>query len=421
MINNKTILEDTDHIFDYAKVEWNGPEGYTIVVPANDTNVMASAELLQKYYKNIGFELMIKTDNEPETEKEILVGKTSRKESSKKLSEANIRVSLKGAKLAIEGGHYVTVDSAVKKLIRLSPEANYIYEFDIYTDFTSIKPGGYVYVWGDEFEGDGLDTNKWSFIPKMGGSEEVEICTDKDIIDVNEGRLKLHAVSEIDEKTGKRKYRIPCSVVSQEKMNYVYGYVEVRSRVPYKTGCWPSFWLQSTAELSGKRNKAYMVEVDVYEIFRTNEDHSTIHKWYEAEFDFNKRYCPERQHGVEVSRRTTQCVDDTNNKYVFEQTPELTYEYHTYGYEWTPTEIKMSVDGKVHLVFDITKSFDEYPDMDGFHDPQFFIFNNHIFRHDISIASKSIETSPESLPACHYIDYIRLYQKPDEGKLYIAD
>ena len=189
-------------------------------------------------------------------------------------------------------------------------------------------------------------------------------------------------------------------------MNYIYGYVEVRSRIPYKAGCWPSFWTRSTDYLQGSRFYDYMVEVDIYEIFRTTQAYSTLHKWYK---------------GGGSTNTANGDVEDNPNYYTFEYTPSLTFEYHTYGYEWTPTEIKMSVDGKVFCTFDITKSFDNKSGMEGFHDPQYFIFNNHLFHPEISSACISITAANDSLPAAHYVDYIRLYQKDGVGKVYTAE
>ncbi|MBQ5910547.1 MAG: family 16 glycosylhydrolase [Clostridia bacterium] len=402
---DETDYSDTDHLFDYKKVSWNGPEGYVIIVPKGGEAAQKTAELLKNYYLELGVELEIKDDSISETEKEILIGKTTRKQSST-LKENEMKVSLKGEKLVFEGGHDVTVDSAVKKFIRLSPQINEAYTFSLSTDFKSTLSGNlanYQYVWGDEFEGIGLDPEKWHTAVNMKGSKQVELSRDKSVIDVNDGRLKLHAIHCFNNNRANTKYRVPYSVVTQKTMNYIYGYAEVRSRIPYKAGCWPSFWTRSTDYLQGSRNYDYMVEVDIYEIFRTTHAYATLHKWYKTGGSTN----------------TANGYVATNpNRHVFEYTPSLTFEYHTYGYEWTPDEIKMSVDGKVFCTFDLNKSFDKNTDQSGFHDPQYFIFNNHIFHPEISTACVSITAANDSLPAAHYVDYIRLYQKSGVGKVY---
>lgn len=406
---DESAYSDTDHLFDYSKSDWHGPEGYVIIVPKDDVEAFDTAEALRDYYKELGFELPINDDSSAETAKEILIGNTSRVQSDKGLAENRMNVSLKGDKLVFEGGHSVTVDSAVKKFIRLAPKKGEAYVFGLTTDFKSTLSGeleGYKYVWGDEFEGNGLESTNWHAAVNMKGSRQVELSKETNVIDVKDGRLKLHALSYFNNNRQSTQYRVPYSVVTQKTMNYVYGYAEVRSRIPYKTGCWPSFWTRSTDYLQGHRNYDYMVEVDIYEIFRTTHAYATLHKWYKGGGSTNTA------HGY---------VATNPNRHVFEYTPSLTFEYHTYGYEWTPTEIKMSVDGKVFCTFDITKSFDKKDDMSGFHDPQYLIFNNHIFHPEVSSACTSITAAPESLPAEHYIDYVRLYQKDGVGKLYTAD
>ena len=68
---------DTDGDFDYQMVDWAGPDGYVIVVPAGDSEVKRSAEYLQTYYKEVlEVALQIVTDATAETSKEILVGAT---------------------------------------------------------------------------------------------------------------------------------------------------------------------------------------------------------------------------------------------------------------------------------------------------------------------------------------------------------
>ena len=421
----KVTYEDNDHLFDYKEETWDGPNGYVIVVPAGNADAKKSAGLLKDYYSEVlKVDLSIVTDNTKETDKEILIGNTKRSESVKDLDEGKISVSVKGKKLVFCAGHNVSLDSAVKKYIRLAPNQGKAFTFELDTDFKSELQGdhaGYKYVWGDEFEGNGVDFSKWDFITKMVGNDVVELSYEKNVVDVADGRLKLHALSYFNNNRKGTEYRIPGSVITQNKMNFVYGYLEIRSRVPYSPGVWASFWTQSTDALKGSRNYDYMLEVDIYEIFRTYGKHPNLIHWYPASFDYNARYEPNKTPGVAVSH-SIYPVGANLDVYWFDKSDKLNYEYHTYAYEWTPTEIKMYVDDECHVTYDITKAFfDKHQDMSSYHDPQHVIFNNHVFYPGISEACVSIALHPESLPACHYIDYIRLYQKPGQGELYTAD
>ena len=415
------VYEDNDHLFDFETVEWNGPDGYVIVVPKGNTSAKNSAKLLKDYYRDsFNIELSIVTDDTKPADKEIIIGKTNRQETDVTINEANLAVSVKGNKLVFDGGHNVTVDTAVKKYIRLAPEVNVAKTFSIETDFKSTLDDGYKYVWGDEFEGVGLDDSNWELIQKMAGNEVVEVSTDKAVVDVNDGRLKMHAISYFNKYKQDVEYRVPCSVVTQNKMNYVYGYAEIRARVPYSQGVWASWWTQGEGSLGVRKNFDYMVEVDMYEIFKTYEKTSYLIQWFPSEFDYNKRYEPDKTPGVSTSI-STGILKDFENVYRFEASPTLNYEYHIYGFEWTPEEMIMTVDGTVNARYDLSKPFSKHEDMSGFHDPQFFIFNTHLFYPGVSESDVSISTSPQSLPACHYIDYIRLYQKDGVGKLYTAN
>ena len=420
-VEEKKTYEDNDHLFDYKTEKWDGPKGYVIVVPAGNSQARESAELLQNYYTEAcGITLSIVTDKTAAKSKEILIGKTNRKESNKDIAEAELKVSINGSKLVFDGGHDVTVDSAVKKYIRLAPKASETNTFEIKTDFVSTLDGGYKYVWGDEFEGIGLDPKNWDLIAQMVGNEIVEVSTEKNVVDVQDGRLKMHALSYFNNDREGTQYRIPCSTVTQNKMNFVYGYMEIRARVPYSGGIWASWWAKSTDKLSGYKTPGQMSEVDMYEIFNTYGKYSCIIKWYiGSEFDYNKKHNLANP-GANVANYIYS-VSENPYAYRFEPSDTLNYEYHTYGWEWTKTEMKFDIDGVVHCTYDLTKSWDLEPGMEVFHDPHFIIFNNHVFFDGISSASDSVAKFPESLPAAHYVDYVRLYQKDDLGKLYIGE
>ena len=439
-------FEDKDHIFDYKTEKWDGPSGYIIVVPAGNTEAKNSAKYLQKYFKEaFNVSVSITTDTAAAKEKEILIGKTNREESDKDIAEADMNVAIKGTKLVFDGGHDTTVDSAVKKFTRVTTNAGEAATFKLSTDFMSSldtkyegQYAGYKYVWGEEFEGTGIETSWFQLIAKMAGSDRAEVSKEKNVVDVIDGRLKLHALSYFNNNREGTEYRIPCSPVTHETMNFKYGYAEIRARVPYKWGCFPSWWTQSTPGVCGYRTKDIMFEVDIFEIFNAWEKTPNLIQWYEAGFNYGGKY-PDcwklKELGVTPKPGEHQSIADcwvghNDQLYKWKEDPNLSNEYHTYGYEWTPTEINMTIDGKVHATFDISQPRDSYDEemMPGtnspvyFHDPQGFIFNNHIFLDGVSLASKSVAQYPKSLPSEYYIDWIRLYQKDDNGsKIYFDD
>lgn len=412
---NKTEeFVDKDGDFEFKLVDWDGPKGYVIVIPDGNEEAKNTAVDLQAFFKDTyKADLKIVTDKEKAVEKEILVGKTSREESNKEIAEAELKVSLQGEKLVFDGGHDVTVDSAALKYIRLAPEAGKAATFEIKTDFTSKKDGDYQYVWGDEFEGTDLDFTKWDLIPQMVATAMMEVSGDKETVFTKDGRVNLVAQRFFNPQAKETQFKVPASLVTLQKMNFVYGYAEIRARVPFEEGVWPSYWAKSTGYLKGQENVSnqYVVEFDVWEVFgHQSELMPCIHRWYFYDFDYYKEF------NVDKEKEDTSYHGAA--KWVFEDSENLDNEYHIYGWEWTPTEHIVYVDGKEYERIDITKSFDRNPDTAGFHDPQYIIFNNHLYPQDLQ-GPTLIANNLECLPATYSIDWFRLYQKPGVGELYV--
>lgn len=407
---------DTDGDFEYKTVDFKGPEGYVIVIPSDNSTAKESAEYLRDYYLNsFNISLQIVTDKTPEKSKEIIIGNTSRKQSKTDLAEGEISVFVDGDKLVFSGGHNVSVDSAVKKFVRLAPQKGYAFTFSIKTDFVSTMLDGYKYVWGDEYEGTDIDLSKWDFEARMAGTQLMRLSYDKEIVTTADGRLKLHAIrlKDMDDET--IQFKVPYSVLTRYKMNYQYGYAEIRARMPFDGGVWPSFWGTSDCSLGGQRNPKYHTEIDIFEVFGSEDTVvPNIHKWYTG-YDYVALHDKEHTSG----NHTSYGIMYETTKWTFKNVDTIGQEYHTYGFEWTPKELSMYVDGNKYMTYDITKSFDKCPDNSGFHDPIYLMFNFHIFSPDNSYIVTPIENHYDSLPAEYYIDYIRLYQKPGQGKLYI--
>ncbi len=416
-------LVDTDHEFDHEEVKWAGPEGYVIVVPAGNTQAKKTATALQEYYKtNLDLTLQIVTDNTAQKDKEILIGKTKRADSNKDLAEAELEVSLKGNKLVFDGGHDITVDMAVGKFMQLKPQKEQAYTFKLTTDFsTTTFLEGYEYVWGDEFEGQDVDFTKWAFNAKMSAYVDAPISYDREITNVEDGRLKLRGIRCFDPENEGARFKMPVSVVTQWNMMFTYGYAEIRARMPFFKGAWPSFWTQSSTGVGERKCLDYFVEIDVFEVFGSPEGNviSTIHKWYDKNYynygELHNKYDsdgnPVTHTGWTKGRNIWTCDN-----------PEtINYEYHTYGWEWTPEVMRMYVDGEFITEYDIVTSTDG-AHMRGFQDPEYIIFNNHITSRAAADAGSytvgAIDDNLEMLPANYFIDYFRLYQIPGQGKIW---
>ncbi len=283
--------------------------------------------------------------------------------------------------------------------------------------------GTYNLVWSDEFNGDYLDASKWGVYSKMETNPEKGYFNDKDekVIDVVDGNLKLTAYKDAD-----GNYHSPTSVVTQNTMNFKYGYVEIRAKLPLQVGVWTSFWAKSVADKSDVKSVVstdnnVVGEVDIFEVFDRNRVCGNIIKWDPDVKD------GEDETWYPTAMNTAQCV-----------VPPDDDQFHIYAYEWTPTEIKFYYDGTLYARFDITepwlnpgedgkgKEGYEYnikdntgADMSCYQDPQYLIFNNHLFYEGVSAANKPIyETNPNFTSADYLIDYCRVYQLEGQGELY---
>lgn len=400
-----TLLED-DIEHKTETVEWKGPEGYVIVIPEGDENAKDAAELLKAWFKkNAEAELEIVADSKAAADREILIGNTSRLEYE--ASEGEYFARLEGEKLVFGGGHYVTVKKAVEIYTRMEYEEGKAYTFSGKSDFVGEKLG-YSYVWGDEFEGSSLNSTNWNRATKMAATAEMALDDTELTTKTENGYLKMLAMRYWDPKKAGVEFVAPWSVTTMETMSYKFGYVEIRAKVPFIRGVWPSFWTSSSGALGNTSTYDYSIEVDVFEVFSSLDKLSpNIHKWYGD------------------GRHTMWAIDEGNsNEWYQFKSDNLVNEYHLYGFEWTPTEMIMYIDDEPYYTYDLTKNFDDgETGMGGFDAPIYLIFNNHLFTESSSYKPYAgSEVHAPDLPAEYAIDWVRLYQKDDgKSKLYLAE
>ena len=398
-------LNEDDKEIVTNKVDWAGPDGYTIVVPKGNADLLEVAHTLSGWFKaNANVDLKIVTDDKAATDKEIIIGKTKRYDFTAKEGEYFAKVE--NGKLVFGGGHNVTVKKAVETYTRLSYEKGKAHTYSGSSDFASNK-FGYTYVWGDEFDGAKLNKKLWGQSTKMAATAEMALDNTELTTKTENGYLKMTALRYYDAKKAGVQYVAPWSVTTMDTMSYKYGYVEIRAKLPFIRGVWPSFWTSSSGALGPKGTYDYSIEVDIFEVFSSLDKLSpNIHKWY-ANGD-----------------HTMWAIDEGNsNEWYQFDSDNLVEEYHIYGFEWTKTKMVMYIDDKPYYTYDLTKNFDNGASGMGGYDTQLYlIFNNHLFTASSSYKPYSgCEVNAKDLPAEYAIDWVRLYQKNDGiSKLYTA-
>lgn len=263
----------------------------------------------------------------------------------------------------------------------------------------SLAPAGYSLVWNDEFKGRTIDNAKWrTNQPRMTAYDGVGNFDEGTVRSVGNGRLLMTAYKNPDTANYNGKtYLTTNSITTENRMSFKYGYLEVKAKVPYKAGCWPSLWLRSPnatqTDLTGK--DGYNMEVDIIEPFGyTDQNGTTIH-------ETNK------------SNDSDHCQAAVGN-YKFKNAENLANEYHIYGFLWTADEIKFFIDGECFAAY--TKDTLARMGYKGdFDDTVNILFDNQLITSSSPVANEektnTIENNEGSLPAEYSVEYVRLYQK----------
>lgn len=116
----------------------------------------------------------------------------------------------------------------------------------------------YVRTFYDEFEGDKLDTSKWSLCPEWVRHNGNVWRNDMTSLDGN-GNLVLSVgkLNSSEYKSG--------AIRSRNKFDQIYGYFEIKVKLQSSPGFWGAFWLMPYSIDSGVDGGADGTEMDVFE------------------------------------------------------------------------------------------------------------------------------------------------------------
>jgi beta-glucanase (GH16 family) len=162
-----------------------------------------------------------------------------------------------------------------------------------------------------------------------------------------------------------------------------YGYFEARIKITKVDHIWATFWL---AKLTTKGRLGRYQEIDIME---TNTH--TAQK--------------EARATVHVRSQSNTSPDDDATASHLLSSINLT-DYHIYGCEWTPTEIKIFLDGQLEATF---------PNLD-LHDPMYIIFDTK--RQNQNFSNISCSSGNDWSTSVMTVDYVKVWQKPYSGSVY---
>ncbi len=180
-------------------------------------------------------------------------------------------------------------------------------------------PAGYKLAWADEFDGAKLDTAKWVYrTDSKHWSTQLPAN-----VTVEKGFLVLHLKKET---AGGKEYT-GAGVIS--KPAFRFGYYETRFRILAGKGWHSSFWMMGHDGSGGTGTAATKLELDVIE-------NDSIHA-YTYGVNLHKWEGEHTSHGGKSVEAATALS-----------------EFHVFGCEYTPAEVRYYLDGNVVQTVDVT-------------------------------------------------------------------
>lgn len=189
------------------------------------------------------------------------------------------------------------------------------------TKYSNLDSSKWNLVWSDEFSGDSVDTNKWSFTIGGGGfgNNEQQYYTDStENAYIENGCLVLNAIQESN---GEENYT---SAKLSSTSSWTYGRYEFRAKLPGGTGLWPAIWMLPKDINVYGGEWPICGEIDIMEYMGSDRDTvlGTLH--YGNPWVYNTGYY------------------DINGS--FED------DFHDFVLEWLPGEFHWYVDGNLYQI-----------------------------------------------------------------------
>lgn len=197
-------------------------------------------------------------------------------------------------------------------------------------------------VWSDEFDGNSIDTTKWTFdIGNWGwGNQELQYYTDnrEKNLRLEDGLLIIEAhKNDLNEKWTSAR------ITTRGKQTFIYGKIEFRAKVPSNRGNWSAGWTLGDNYVD-ELSWPYCGEIDILESvgYEMNDEngngiaHASVH-------------CGAYYFKLGNQPTATIKVENMNN------------EWHTYALEWDADSIKMFVDGFEYFAYGDTSTELEWP------------------------------------------------------------
>ena len=238
---------------------------------------------------------------------------------------------------------------------------------------------GMTLVWEDDFTGDALNLEDWTFEIGTGnggwGNNELQYYRSQNTTIEESDYLVIEARNE---GFGGSDYT-SSRIVTEGKQQFQYGRVDIRAAMPEGRGLWPALWM--LGENFQTTGWPMCGEMDIMELVghQAGRTHSTVH------------------FGDSFADR-----DNKGDSKLLPDGAKFSEEFHVFSLVWEENSIQFLLDDE--LVKSITPT-----DMDGqnypFNQPFFFIFN-------VAVGGNwpGDPDSTTSFPQRMIVDYVRVFQ-----------
>ncbi|WP_319479763.1 family 16 glycosylhydrolase [uncultured Draconibacterium sp.] len=234
-------------------------------------------------------------------------------------------------------------------------------------------------VWEDNFDGNAVNTDNWTFETGSGGwgNNELQNYTAGNNATVQDGILTITAEKVNDNK-------VPGSytstrIITSGKQEFTYGRMEIRAKLPSGTGIWPAIWMLGANIGSAGWPACGEIDIMEYVGYQPNTVHATVHTSAGSGGDGSG------------SSKTLNTAEE---------------EFHVYGVFWTEKEMVFYTDSPenvTHRYAPSNKTSDNWP----FDKPQFFILNVAVGGNWGGAQGIDNSIFPQSME----VDYVRVYQE----------
>ncbi len=211
----------------------------------------------------------------------------------------------------------------------------------------------YTLVWQDEFNGTVLDAANWTHelgdgCPELcGWGNNEKVWYSPESTDVKDGKLIITANPD----TEHQGYWTGARIITNGKVDFQFGRIDIRAKLPETKGQWPALWLLGTNRL--KKGWPYCGEIDIME---------------------EKGHMPHQVRGTIHYKGTNNYLNSSSTKYELKYS-DFSDDFHVFSIEWTKELIKFYVDDQLYGE-QIFSAHNIVPDDNPFLKPFYMIINN---------------------------------------------